>query len=69
MNVHISSSKNGNTTNRFDTHVFTCKPDHLDPLFSIQVLLETRDYEKLLVYEDMFHKKGFDICNRSKASA
>ena len=68
-NVHISSCKSGNTTDRFDKHVFECKADHVEPLFKLYVLMEINDYDKLRVYEDNFHKMGFDTCNRYKASA
>ena len=68
-NVHSSSCKSGNSTNLFDKHVYACKKDHADPVFKLYVFLEVNDYDKLRVYEDYFHKKGFDICNRKKASA
>ena len=68
-NVHISCGKSGKSTNRADKHFFACKKDHLDPLFKLYVLLELNDYDKLRVYEDDFHKRGFDTCNQYKASA
>ena len=69
MNNHISESKSGKTTDTFDKHVYNCKKDHVDPVFLVYVLLEVDDYDKLLVYEDYFHKQGFDTDNRKKASA
>ena len=68
-NVHINHCKTGKTTDRFDKHVFTCKKDHIEPLFKLYILLEVNDYEKLRVYEHNFHIKGFDTCNRYKASS
>ena len=68
-NVHISSCKSGKTTDLFDKHVYACKKDHADPVFKLYVLCELNDYDKLRVYEDNFHKKGFDTINRYKASA
>ena len=68
-NVHISSCKSGKTTDLFDKHVYACKKDHADPVFKLYVLLELNNYDKLRVYEDNFHKKGFDTLNRYKASA
>ena len=68
-NVHISCGKSGKSTNRADKHFYACKTDHLDPLFELYVLMELNDYEKLRVYEDDFHKRGFDTCNQYKASA
>ena len=69
MNNHISESKSGETTDVFDKHVFLCKKDHIEPVFKLNVLMEVDDYNKLLVYEDFFHKQGFDTLNRKKAAA
>ena len=68
-NNHISESKSGKTTNRFDQHVFECKTDHQEPLFQLYVLMEVDNYDKLLVYEDYLHKQGFDDFNKRKATA
>ena len=68
-NNHISASKSGVTTDTFDRHVFNCKKDHLEPTFKLNVLMEVDDYDKLLVYEDYFHRQGFDVCSRFKATA
>ena len=68
-NVHSSSCKSGKTTDIFDKHVHACKKDHADPVFKLYVLLELNNYDKLRVYEDDFHKRGFDTSNRYKASA
>ena len=68
-NGHINHCKTGVTTDKFDRHVFACKQDHLPPFFKLYVLLEVNDYEKLRVYESSFHNKGFDTCNRYKASS
>ena len=69
INQHICTSKSGDTTDKFDKHVFSCKKDHLEPLFKLYLLMEVDNYDKLLIYEDYFHKQGFDICNRFKATA
>ena len=68
-NCHISCSKSGKTSDIFDTHVYNCKIDHAEPLFKLYALLKVNDYEKMRVYEDDFQKRGFDTCNRYKASA
>ena len=34
----------------------------------LHVLMEVDNYDKLLVYEEYFHKQGFDVCNRWKAA-
>ena len=68
-NNHISEGISGITTDIFDRHVHNCKKDHREPLFKLNVLMEVDNYDKLLVYEDYFHKQGFDVCNRRKATA
>ena len=68
-NLHISSCKSGNTSDKFDIHVFNCKKDHLEPLFKLYVLMEVDNYNKLLIYEHFFHAQGFDVCNKNKATA
>ena len=68
-NNHISECKSGATTDIFDRHVYNCKKDHIDPVFKLNVLIEVDNYDKLLVYEEYFHKQGFDVCNRRKATA
>ena len=67
-NNHISESLSGITTDTFDRHVFNCKKDHLEPTFKLNVLMEVDNYDKLLVYEEYFHKQGFDVCSRWKAA-
>ena len=68
-NNHITEGKSGITTDIFDRYVYNCKKDHEEPLFKLNVLMEVDNYDKLLVYEDYFHKQGFDVCNRRKATA
>ena len=68
-NNHISCGKSGKGKNRADKHFFVCNKDHQEPLFQLYVLMELNDYDKLRVYEDDFHKRGFDTCNSYKASA
>ena len=68
-NGHISSCKLGESSDRFDNHVFSCKKDNSEPLFKLFVLMEVNDYDKLLVYENYFHKQGFDTLNQQKSMA
>ena len=68
-NNHISEGKSGKTTDVFDLHVFNCKKDHVEPIFTLYVLMEVDNYDKLLVYEKYFHEQGFDNSNRRKAAA
>ena len=68
-NNHISCGKSGKSKNRANRHFFECNKEHQEPLFQLYVLLELNDYDKLRVYEDDFHKRGFDTCNRYKSSS
>ena len=66
--MHITSCRNGNTSDKFDNHVHSCKNDDVEPYFKLYVLLEVNNINKLLVYEDYFHKQGMDTINRNKAN-
>ena len=66
-NVHITSCRHGNTTDKFDSHVFNCKKKDIEPYFKLYIMIEVNDIDKLLVYEDYFHKRGMDTLNRNKA--
>ena len=65
---HISSCGLGDSSDRFDNHVFACKKDKNEPHFKLYILMEVNDYDKLLVYEDYCQKRGFDTLNRDKAT-
>ena len=52
----------------FGKHVYECKENHTEPQFKCHVLMQLNDYDKLRVYEDNFHKQGFDVANKGKAS-
>ena len=67
INNHISSCRLGTSTDKFDNHVYHCKRDNNEPYFKLMVLMEVNEIEKLLIYEDYFHKRGFDTINRSRA--
>ena len=48
MNVHITSCRHGNTSDKFDSHVFKCKKDEIEPYFKLYALIEVNDVDKLL---------------------
>ena len=67
MNFHMSCCRHGETSDKFDKHVYKCKKDDNEPFFKVYVMLEVNEIDKLLVYEDFFHKRGMDTINRNKA--
>ena len=66
-NNHISACRLGTSTDKFDNHVYNCKKDRSEPYFKIMILMEVNEVEKLLVYEESFHKRGFDTINKTRA--
>ena len=67
INNHISSSKSGNSSDRFDNHVFDCQRRNnlsSDPLFKVYAFMKLDNPNKLLHYESYLHSKGFDTMNR-----
>ena len=66
MNNHISSCRLGNSSDRFDNHVFHCRIKNnytSEPFFKIYVFMEIKDERLLLSYESYLHKKGYDTMN------
>ena len=66
MNCHISEIRTGNTTDKFDKHVITCKETKnvmCEPYFKIKALIKLPDERLLLPYEAHFHSLGFDTLN------
>ena len=66
MNQHISEIRTGNTTDRFDKHVFKCK--HInqvtnEPFFKTYAFLKLPREELLIPYENHLHSLGFDTMN------
>ena len=64
MNVHISSCRTGNTTDKFDKHVIDCNKDKVEPFFKIYAMICLKDEAKLLPYENYFHINNYDTMNR-----
>ena len=67
-NNHISSCRQGNSSDIFDNHVFKCSKEknipHNEPDFKLYILMVLNDYNKLLNYERMLHLGGHDTINR-----
>ena len=62
---HISSSKSGKLSDRFDNHVFNCTENRdMEPFFDIYVFLELSEARLLLSYESMLQDKSYDTINR-----
>lgn len=67
-NNHISACRLGNSTDKFDNHVYHCNREKkMEPYFKLMVLMEINDMNKLLVYENHLHKNGHDTINRTVA--
>ena len=65
MNNHISSCNHGNSTDKFDNHVFNCLgPNKKEPYFKIHAMMTLNDVNKLLQYEHYFHVNGYDTLNK-----
>ena len=65
-NNHITGCRHGNSSDKFDNHVFKCRYEHnqmSEPFFKVYVFMEIKDERLLLSYEKYLHKKGFDTMN------
>ena len=67
-NNHKTLCKTGEGTDKFDRHIYLCNkdPEKKGPYFKLWVMLEVDDPSKLLVYENYFHRCGYDTTNRGK---
>ena len=66
MNNHISECRTGNTTDKFDTHVFNCRKNNdynTEPYFRIYTFMTVPHESMLLTYEAFLHKKQYDTLN------
>ena len=65
-NNHISSAKSGNSSDKFDNHVFHCNKNvqKEEPLFYIWIMMEVKSVDKLHEYERHLHRSGHDTMNR-----
>ena len=66
MNNHRSDCRTGNTTDRFDIHVFKCTKSNnytQEPFFQIYAYMTVKHESMLLPYESYLHSKSFDTMN------
>ena len=66
LNQHISEIRTGNTTDRFDKHVITCKHNSAiirEPYFKAYAFIKLPNEQLLIPYESYFHSLGFDTMN------
>ena len=68
MNNHITACRHGNTTDKFDNHVYNCAKvlnvPLIEPYFQLYVFLTISDYTRLRNYEKSFHTRGYDTMNK-----
>ena len=69
INNHISACRLGNSTDKFDNHVYKCPHGNnkLEPYFKLMIFMEVNDTNKLVVYENYLQKQGHDTINRNVA--
>ena len=66
MNNHISECRTGNSSDKFDIHVFNCRKKHnynTEPYFKIFAFMTVPHESMLATYEKFLHDKGFDTLN------
>ena len=67
MNNHITACRHGNSTDRFDNHVFNCSKrhnlPHEEPFFKLYIYMVLSNYNKLRNYERKLHLQGHDTMN------
>ena len=67
-NNHITGCRHGNSSDKFDNHVFNCaRITHLqlaEPFFKLYVFMVLNDYNKLRNYERKLHAEGHDTMNK-----
>lgn len=66
MNNHRSNCRTGRTSDVFDRHVHECMKENKsfdEPLFEIRAFFKLSSPDKLLTYEDEFHRRKYAIIN------
>ena len=67
-NNHITGCRLGNSSDRFDNHVFKCAKERnlqlIEPYFKMYMFMALRDYNKLRNYESKLHAERHDTMNR-----
>ena len=69
-NNHITGCRHGNSSNKFDQHVYNCSKNLpsaiIEPFFKLYAFLKLSDYHKLRSYENLFHARNYDTLNAKK---
>ena len=63
MNQHISDNRTGDWTCKFPMHVYKCSLKNkclYKPFFEINVMMTLKSSNQLEIYQNYFHKKGYD---------
>ena len=66
INQHISDCRTGTSTCKFPTHVHHCamKDKCLkETYFQLNIIMKLKDSRQLKLYENHFHKNGYDTIN------
>ena len=66
INQHISDCRTGDSTCKFPIHVYKCDLKNKclnEPFFEINVMMILKRRNQLEIYENYFHKKGYDTLN------
>ena len=66
MNTHRSHCRTGRTSDVFDRHVHECMKlnnDFSEPLFEIWAFMKLSKHDKLIAYEQEFHKRKYATIN------
>ena len=65
MNNHITSCRLGDSTDKFDNHVFyPMQNEKQEPLFQILTFMELADELNLLCYEKLLQNRVYDTPNK-----
>ena len=65
-NNHITGCRLGNSSNKFDNHVFACRSGQRikEPYFEMYAFMAIKYEHELTTYETYLHKKGYDTMNK-----
>ena len=66
MNNHRSNCRTGRTSDVFDKHVHECMAANNsfnDPFFEIRAFMKLSTADKLITYENEFHKREYATIN------
>ena len=67
MNNHISACRHGNSTDKFDNHVYNCtqamQVSLVEPYFKLYAFKSLSNYNNLRNYERKLHSERHDTMN------